>query len=57
VLLSDHLILSGFAAYSNAPGYTGFVAGLFLSIPFDARRGVFSADLPDSTFRPFSVWR
>ncbi len=57
VLLSDHLILSGFMGYSNAPGYKGFVAGAFLSVPFDARRGVFSTDLPDSTFRPFDVWR
>jgi cellulose synthase operon protein C len=57
VLLTDHLILSGFAGYSNAPGYKGYVAGLFLSIPFDARAGVFSVDLPDSTFRPFSVWK
>jgi tetratricopeptide (TPR) repeat protein len=57
VLLSDHLILSAFAGYSNAPGYKGYVAGLFLSIPFDARKGVFSTDLPDSTFRPFSVWK
>jgi cellulose synthase operon protein C len=56
-LLSEHLILSGFAGYSNAPGYKGFVAGLFLSIPFEARRGVFSTDLPDSSFRPFSVWK
>ncbi len=57
VLLSEHLILSGFMGYSNAPGYKGFVTGVFLSIPFDARRGVFSTDLPDSTFRPFDVWR
>jgi cellulose synthase operon protein C len=57
VLVTDHLILSGFAGYSNAPGYKGYVAGLFLSIPFDSRRGVFSTDLPDSTFRPFSVWK
>jgi tetratricopeptide (TPR) repeat protein len=57
VLVTDHLILSGFAGYSNAPGYKGYVAGLFVSIPFDARQGVFSTDLPDSTFRPFNVWR
>jgi hypothetical protein len=57
VLLTDHLILSGFAGYSNAPGYKGYIAGLFLSIPFDARAGVFSADLPDGTFRPFAVWK
>jgi tetratricopeptide (TPR) repeat protein len=57
VLLSDHLILSGFMGYSNAPGYKGWVTGVFLSVPFDARRGVFSVDLPDSTFRPFNVWR
>lgn len=57
VLVCDHLILSGFAGYSNAPGYKGYVAGLFLSIPFEARQGVFSTDLPDSTFRPFNVWR
>jgi cellulose synthase operon protein C len=57
VLLSDHLILSGFAGYSNAPGYNGIVAGASLSIPFDMRRGVFSTDFPDSTFRPFDVWR
>jgi hypothetical protein len=57
ILLTDHLILSGFAGYSNAPGYKGYVAGLFLSIPFEARSGVFSTDLPDSTFRPFSVWK
>jgi cellulose synthase operon protein C len=57
VLITDHLILSGFAGYSNAPDYKGFVAGLFVSIPFEARQGVFSVDLPDSTFRPFNVWR
>ncbi len=57
VLITDHLILSGFFGYSNAPGYHGFVGGLFFSIPFEARRGVFSVDLPDSTFRPFNVWR
>ena len=51
------MILSGFAGYSNAPGYNGFVIGLFISIPFGARQGVFSVDLPDSTFRPFNVWR
>jgi cellulose synthase operon protein C len=57
VLLSDHLILSGFAGYSSAPGYNGYVAGVFMSVPFEARRGVFSVDLPDSTYRPFDVWK
>ncbi len=55
VLLADHVILSGFAGYSNATGYSGFVIGLFISIPFGARQGVFSVDLTDSKFRPFNV--
>jgi hypothetical protein len=56
-LLTDHLIFSGFAGYSNAPGYNGYVLGGFLSISFDARHGVFSTDLPDNTYRPFNVWK
>jgi cellulose synthase operon protein C len=57
VLLTDHLILSGFAGYSTAPSYNGYVLGGFLSVSFDARRGVFSTDLPDNTYRPFNVWK
>jgi cellulose synthase operon protein C len=57
VLLTDRLILSFFGGYSNAPSYNGYVAGVFLSVSFDDRQGVFSADLPDGSYRPFSVWK
>ncbi|WP_019646415.1 cellulose synthase subunit BcsC-related outer membrane protein [Novispirillum itersonii] len=52
-LLGDHLILSGFSRYQAAPQYTDVAIGAFLTIPFSARGGVFSADLPDSVFTPF----
>lgn len=52
-LLGDHLILSGFSRYQAAPQYTDVAVGAFLTIPFSARAGVFSADLPDSVFAPF----
>jgi cellulose synthase operon protein C len=52
-LASDHLILSGFARYSEAPHYADTAVGVFLTIPFSARQGVFSVDLPDSFFAPF----
>ena len=52
-LLGDHLILSGFSRYQSAPQYNDIAVGAFLTIPFSARSGVFSADLPDSVFAPF----
>jgi hypothetical protein len=52
-LLAEQLILSGFARYSSAPSYTDVSFGAFITIPFETRTGVFSADLPDSQFNPF----
>lgn len=52
-LLTDQLILSGFARYQAAPQYTDMALGAFLTVPFSPRGGVFSADLPDSVFTPF----
>jgi hypothetical protein len=53
LLLSDHLILSGFARGAMAPNYTDYTIGAFLSLALSPRRGVFSADLATGLFQPF----
>ncbi len=46
VLLGPNLVLGGYARVSHAPSGRDFAAGLTLTIPFGARTGVSSSDLP-----------
>lgn len=53
LLAFDRLVVSGFARASYGNEYRYSALGIFFTVPFEPRSGVFSCDLPDSVFSSF----